>query len=142
MLPVKFWVKLYACVEFCGEVADDGGEALRFEREHVAVHELPVRETGGSWGEHDFFTVNSCLVNFAVEAVFFLQPLSHCSNEQINISVHVRSFEGCNMVACYELVIVIKRFADTAAVCYCHAVIEFSHAVIVAYEVIDSVVDS
>ena len=55
MLPVKFWVKLYACVEFCGEVVDDGGEALRFEREHVAVHEVPVWEAGGSDRELDNF---------------------------------------------------------------------------------------
>ncbi len=55
MLPVKIWVKLYACVKFCGEVVDDGGEALRFEGEHVAVHEVPVWEAGGSDSELDNF---------------------------------------------------------------------------------------
>ena len=107
---------------------------------HVLSHELPVRIAGRVSREDYLFAVDSALVDFAVEAVFFTQAFQCRNNEHANISVHGRRFQRGNVIACDKFIAVIKRSSYAPAVGDCDAVPEDSHAFSVADKIIDSVV--
>ncbi len=107
---------------------------------HVASHELPVGIAGRVSREDYLFAVDSALVDFAVEAVFFPEAFQHRNNEHADISVHGRRFQRGNMIACDKFIAVIKRSSYAPAVGDCDAVPEDSHAFSVADKIIDSVV--
>lgn len=118
MLPVNFWVKLYACVEFCGEVVDDGGEESGFVGEHVVVDEVPVWEAVLSCGEHNNLSLHSLLVELVAVSVFdFL--LKYCSLQKlvyILVAFMVSDSEAFNVVREQTRIRMIKALYNAAVI--------------------------
>ena len=115
---MKIWVKLYACVKFCGELVDDGGEESGFVGEHVAAHEVPVREAGGVCGEHNCLPLHSLLVELVAVSVLDLLLKYHCLHELVNIFVAfmVSDSEAFNVVREQTRIRMIKALYNAAVI--------------------------